>query len=223
MNLKLPLPDLSNSVCSECRPIVEALHKIIELQAQEIVELKNRVEVLEDEIRELKKLSKKPKFKPSGMEKATEPDEDKDNNDETGSSKKRSCNRHRKQSKTDSLKIHHKEVVQPVEPLPKGSRFKGYRKFVVQDIKIESFNTLYRLAHYRLPDGSTRTGKLPNALNGQHFGNELRSYVLYQYHHCQVTQPLLCEQLRDWGVDISSGQLNQILQQGHEWLSSRKR
>ena len=222
MNLKLPLPDLSNSVCSECRPIVEALHKIIELQAQEIVELKNRVEVLEDEIRELKKLSKKPKFKPSGMEKATEPDEDKDNNDETGSSKKRSCNRHRKQSKTDSLKIHHKEVVQPVEPLPKGSRFKGYRKFVVQDIKIESFNTLYRLAHYRLPDGSTRTGKLPNALNGQHFGNELRSYVLYQYHHCQVTQPLLCEQLRDWGVDISSGQLNQILQQGHDGFHQEK-
>ncbi|MBE8167060.1 MAG: hypothetical protein HAW66_01665, partial [Shewanella sp.] len=70
LNLKLPLPDFSNSVCPECRPTVVALQKIIELQAQEIVELKNRVEVLEDEIRELKKLSKKPKFKPSGMEKA---------------------------------------------------------------------------------------------------------------------------------------------------------
>ena len=115
-----------------------------------------------------------------------------------------------------------KKIVQPVEPLPEGARFKGYREFVVQDMKIESFNTLYRLAHYQLPDGSTLTGKLPNELNGQHFGNELRSYVLYQYHHCQVTQPLLCEQLRDWGVDISSGQLNQILQQGHDIFHQEK-
>ncbi|KAA0445398.1 MAG: hypothetical protein FXV79_06040 [Candidatus Thioglobus sp.] len=218
--MKLPLPDFPNSACSECRPTVEALQQIIELHAQEVVEFKNRVTVLENEIRELKKLSKKPKFKPSGMEQATEPNKDKDDDNDSG--KKRPSKRQGKRSKTDALKIHHKEVVQPVEHLPEGARFKGYREFVVQDIKIESFNTLYRLAHYILPDGSTLTGKLPNALNGQHFGNELRGYVLYQYHHCQVTQPLLCEQLRDWGVDISSGQLNQILQQGHEGFHQEK-
>ena len=221
--MKIPLPDLTDSVCSACRPIVEALQKIIEPQAQEIVELKNRVEVMEAEIRELKKLSKKPKFKPSGMEKGTEPDEDKgDNNDEKGSGKKRSGRQQGQRSKTASVKIHHEEVVQPIESLPAGARLKGYRKFVVQDMKIASFNTLYRLAHYLLPDGSTLTGKLPKALNEQHFGNELRSYVLYQYHHCQVTQQLLCEQLRDWGVDISSGQLNRILQQGHENFHQEK-
>ncbi|MCP4986692.1 MAG: hypothetical protein GY928_11745 [Colwellia sp.] len=55
-NLKIPLPDLTYSVCSACRPIVEALQKIIELQAQKIVVLKNRVEVMEAEILELKKL-----------------------------------------------------------------------------------------------------------------------------------------------------------------------
>ncbi|MCL1080039.1 hypothetical protein D5R81_18475 [Parashewanella spongiae] len=89
--MKLPLPDFSNSVCSKCRPIVEALQQIIELQAQEIVELKNQVEILEDEMRELKKLSKKPKFKPSGMDKGTDPDEDQNkDDDDTGSDKKRS-------------------------------------------------------------------------------------------------------------------------------------
>ena len=44
-----------------------------------------------------------------------------------------------------------------------------------------------------------------------HSSPELRSYILYQYHHCQVTQPLLLEQLWEWNVDISSGQLNRIL------------
>ncbi|WP_133372244.1 hypothetical protein [Parashewanella spongiae] len=174
--MKLPLPDLSISVCSECRPIVEALQKIIELQAPEIVELKNQVEILEDEMRELKKLSKKPKFKPSGMDKGTDPDEDQNkDDDDIGSGKKRSSNQGKgKRSKTASLSIHHKKIIQPVEPLPKGARFKGYREFVVQDMKIESYNTLYRLAHYQLPDGSTLTGKLPKELNGQHFGKRVK-------------------------------------------------
>ena len=35
--------------------------------------------------------------------------------------------------------------------------------------------------------------------------------MLYQHHHCQTTQPLLLEQLRQWGIEISSGQVNQLL------------
>ncbi len=157
------------------------------------------------------------------MEKNTEPNEDKDDNDdEKGPGKKRSGRQQGQRSKTASVKIHNEEIIQAIAPLPEGARLKGYREFVVQDMKIASFNTLYRLAHYLLPDGSTLTGKLPKGLKGQHFGHELRSYILYQYHHCQVTQPLLCEQLRDWGVDISSGQLNRILQQGHENFHQEK-
>ena len=51
-------------------------------------------------------------------------------------------------------------------------------------------------------------------LNGSHFGPRLRELVLYQHHHCQVTQPLLHEQLREWGVDISVGQVDALLS-GH--------
>lgn len=40
------------------------------------------------------------------------------------------------------------------------------------------------------------------------------SYVLYQHHHCLVTQPLLHEQLREWGIDISAGQIDALLQNG---------
>ena len=51
MVLKLKIPDLSDSVCPECRPVVEALQQII-------VELSERVQILEDEIKELKKSEK---------------------------------------------------------------------------------------------------------------------------------------------------------------------
>jgi hypothetical protein len=54
------------------------------------------------------------------------------------------------------------------------------------------------------------------ALKGRHFGPKLLSYILYQHHHYQTTQPLLHEQLREWGIDISSGQINQLLLSGKE-------
>jgi len=118
--------------------------------------------------------------------------------------------------------IHSDKIIEPDKPLPSGSRFKGYRDFIVQELDISSCNTRYRLAYYQLPDGSTVTATLPSGLQGNHFGNHLRSYILYQYHQCQVTQPLLLVQLREWGVDISSGQLNHILTEKHEYFHTEK-
>jgi hypothetical protein len=82
---------------------------------------------------------------------------------------------------------------------------------VIQDIKFEAFNTCYRLAQYQTPDGSYVSGQLPEGLSGCHFGNDLISFILYQYHHQHVTQPLLLKQLLDLGVDISSGRLSQFI------------
>jgi hypothetical protein len=109
-------------------------------------------------------------------------------------------------------KIDCEEIIEPAGRIPRGSRFKGYRDFVVQDLMIGSRNTRYRLARWQTPDGKTLTVQLPRAVAGSHFGATLVSYVLYQHHHCHVTQPLLCEQLREWGIEISSGQLNALLQ-----------
>ena len=52
---------------------------------------------------------------------------------------------------------------------------------------------------------------MPDSVQDSHFGPTLKSYIIYQHHHCQVTQPLLLEQLREWGVDISSGQIDAVL------------
>ncbi len=56
-----------------------------------------------------------------------------------------------------------------------------------------------------------------------HFGSTLRSYLLYQYHHCHVTQPLLLEQMHEWGIDISAGQLNRILVEDKDSYHAEKR
>lgn len=50
----------------------------------------------------------------------------------------------------------------------------------------------------------------------------LLSFILQQYYHGHVTQPLLLEELLDWGVDISSGQISRILTEGKEDFHKEK-
>ncbi len=55
-----------------------------------------------------------------------------------------------------------------------------------------------------------------------HFGAGLSSYVLYQHHHNGVTQPLIHEELLDLGIDISTGQIDRLLTEGHEQFHEEK-
>lgn len=173
---------------------------------------------LKDEVAILKGEKKRPIFKPSRMH------EDAGKADHEAPAQGQQAKRagSHKKSKTVQLKIDCDCIIEPTEPVPPGSRFKGYRDFTVQDIVITPKNTRYRLAHWQTPDGRHLAGKLPKALQGCHFGPELVSYMLYQHHHCHVTQPLLHEQLREWGIDISSGQINALLQQGKARFHAEK-
>jgi len=182
--------------------LAEQFAQKIQLQNEEIAQLKDEINILKGE-------KKRPVFKPSKLDKQTDKqnqskDSDQDNNKPP--KKKRA-----KKSKTAQLTIHQEKVIKPDALIPEGSRFKGYRDFIVQDLHIEVRNIRYRLERWDTPDNKTLTGRLPNSVNHQHFGLRLISYILYQYHHCQTTQPLLLEQLREWGIDISAGQINQLL------------
>lgn len=178
---------------------------------------KERLARLTDEVAILKGEKKRPVFKPSRM------NEDAGKADsataEAASTKRPGS---QKKNKTETLHIDRECVIEPAEAIPTGSRFKGYRDFVVQDILITPLNTRYRLAHWQTPDGKNLTGQLPASLRGGHFGPALVSYILFQHHHCLVTQPLLHEQLREWGIDISAGQIDALLQNDTEPFHQEK-
>jgi len=188
--------------------LTEQLIERVQQQDEEIALLKDEINILKGE-------KKRPVFKGSKLDKNT-----KSNHSSKTSSKKRPGSGKRK--KTQKLVIHEDKVIKPDAPLPPGSRFKGYRDFVVQDLNIESHNIRYRLEHWVTPQNESVNGQLPDSLSNQHFGPQLISYILYQYHHCQTTQPLLLEQLREWGIDISSGQINQILLQRQDAFHAEK-
>ncbi len=203
--------NLPNIPEEEQTPLIKSLLGIVEQLAEKVQLQEEEIQQLKDEISVLKGEKKRPTFKPSKMDQ--EAGKDKDEKDEGKAAGKDGGKRSgsEKKHKTPQLKIHDEKVCKPSEPIPAGSRFKGYRNFVVQDLVIRAHNTRYRLERWETPDGETLAGRLPESLEGRHFGPELVSYVLYQHHHCQVTQPLLLEQLREWGIDISSGTINDLL------------
>jgi len=206
------LPDIPEQ---EQTPVVKSLLVLIEQLIEKVQQQDEQIALLKDEINILKGEKKRPVFKPSKLDKETDTDQKPDSE-----SKKQSGSR--KKKKNIHLVIHKDKIIKPTGDIPEGSILKGHKQFIVQDVKISSHNTRYLLEHWVTPDNKSIIGKLPSSLNNQHFGPELMRYIVYQYHHCQVTQPLLLEQLHEWNVDISSGQINRLLLEGKDTFHQEK-
>lgn len=204
VRLLLSIIEQQQTLTGQLQSQVKQLQLLSEQQQESILQQQQRIEVLEAEVARLKKLPKKPKIRPSTLPK----DDDDDGPGAPGQGGDKVSGKPRKRKK--KLIIHHTQVIKP-ENLPTGSRLLGYENYTVQDLLIQPDNTCYRLARYLTADGKRLIGVLPEELQGQHFGTTLRSYILYQHHHQRVTQPLILQQLTEWGIAISSGQISHIL------------
>jgi len=172
-------------------PLMAELLELIQLQREEI-------QFLRDEIARLKGQKPRPNIKPSRLE--------------TGSKRNKTKKRKKrpKKSKTKKIEIHEVVSLKP-DSLPEGSKLKDYQEYIVQDIVLGNWNTSYRRQRWQTPSGEYVLGQLPEHVTGSHFGSTLTAFVLYQYHGCHVTQPLIKEQLHELGVNISTGQINNII------------
>jgi len=221
--MPIPLPDVPEADRS---PLVQRLLEIIHLQQDRIRQLEDqvrlqqdrlqqlqeRVHQLEDEIARLKGLTTRPRIAPSALETPPRPPRD-PRAKRPGSAKR---------SKTAQLTITD-EVVIPLAHRPEGAVFKGYEDFVVQDLVLRPRVILYRREHWQTSEGQSLVAPLPDAVvPGSHYGPDLICFILHQYHHQHVTQPLLLEQLRQLGIDISAGQLNRILTEGKDVFHREK-
>lgn len=204
------IPSVPEIPESEMTPLVRTLMLIIQQQATTIAQLNGQIQQLKNEIAILKKGNQKPKVPPSTLEKPPPP-----NSSESG---KRPGSA--KRCKTKDLLIHNVQRIAP-EIIPEGAIFKDLHSYVVQDLVIENCNTKYLIERWKGQDGSYIVGKLPEGISG-HFSATLTSFILYQYYGALVTRPRLLKQLRDFGIDISKGQLENILTHAKESFHAEK-
>jgi hypothetical protein len=207
--MRLLVPDIPEA---ERTPLVLQLLEIIALQQDRIQRLEERTQQLEDEIARLKGLKARPRIVPSTLESPPRPPRDPEAK-RPGSAKR---------SKTAQLTIT-EVIVIPLPDVPPDATFKGYEDFVVQDLILQPRVIRYRCERWLTPDGKSVVAPLPaDVLPGCHFGPDLICFILHQYHHQHVTQPLLLEQLRQLGMDISSGELSRILTEGKDAFHQEK-
>jgi Transposase IS66 family len=210
--MKMELPEIRPE---DRTPLVEALLGIIRRLADHVGKLEATVQELRDENAKLKGQKPRPKIRPSLL---NTPAQYKDG---TGQGQRRGKPT---RPKTSELTIHATVQLFPSN-LPVGATFKAFESYVVQELKVESVNTKYLRARYDLPSGGSVLAPFPAGIlpveNG-HFGANLIAYLLDQYHQAHVTEPLLLEQLWEYGIDMSAGQLHHILTENREPFHQEK-
>jgi hypothetical protein len=176
------------------RLLVTDLAGKIDRLEQEVERLRLDNQALKDEIARLKNLPPRPPFKPSGMEKATQP--------RPAGSGRRSG----RGAKRDRVT---REVTLRVEA-PSGSRFKGYKTVVRRDLVLAAEVVRYKRERWVTPEGQTIIAPLPVGVTVG-FGPGVRRFCLALHTQGQVTTERLTDLLNGIGLAISKRQVVRLL------------
>src|SRR3954454_12153365 len=180
-----PLPDLDAlSADGLKRLVVPLLARVAALEEE------NRR--LREENARLKKLPKRPRLAPGGMDRAA------------GARRRRRTGRGGGRTPPAT-----EERVLTVAA-PPGSRRKGYEPYTVQDLVLAPRVIRYRRERWVTPDGHELVAPLPPGGAG-HLGPGVVRFALMQHVQGQVTVERLLAQLRALGVRIAKGQLVALL------------
>ena len=179
--------------------LLQAQSGVIQEQAEQIVALKQTVQALKDEITRLTKTPKRPKFRPGGGDskgRSGAPGN-------AGGSNAASTNKMAPQKTQQEVRV-------PAMGVPEGSRFKGYQTYVVQELEVIPKDITYKLEVWQSPDGTVVRASLPPEVQGSHFGHQLRALV-HNLYALGMTEPGLFDLLKGSGIEISEGQVHNIL------------
>src|SRR5271157_1332620 len=185
--------------------LVENLYATVQEQAEEIQRLR-------DENNRLKGEQGKPDIKPNKA--ATHLSSEKE---------RRESRPHHKASKQAQIRIDRVELLKGEhELLPQDAQFKGYEEVIVQDIDVRTENIKFRKEKYYSP-GHKRTylAQLPAGYAGQ-FGPGVRAWVLALYYAGGMSEPKLLELLQTVGLQISAGQLSDLLIKDQEQFHAER-
>jgi Transposase IS66 family len=188
------------------RQVVIALMNLMEKQQTQLQQQAEEIQRLRDEVNRLKGEQGKPKIK------GNKPSTDLSSEKQRRESKPRHSSSKQARIKIDrevTVKVDH-------EQLPADAVFKGYQVVVTQDIIFRTENTLFRKEkYYSKSHQQTYLAELPAGYHGQ-FGPGVRAWVLTLYHEGGMSEPKILEVLQTVGLQISAGQISDLLIKGQE-------
>jgi hypothetical protein len=198
--------DLSRIQDEQTCELVVRLMNLIEQQATIIRELQTKNQELRDEINRFKGEQGKPNNKGNKRK----PDAPQNHSSEK--ERQRKTLERGKKGKKAEIKIDREEVVKvSAEVLPEDAEFKGYVDVVVQDIVLKTDNVLFRKEKYYSPAArQSYVAELPPGYSGQ-YGPGVQALALVMYFGMQASEPKIHEFFANVGVEISEGQVSNLL------------
>ncbi len=186
------------------RRCIIGLLNIVQQQAQRIAQLEEENRRLKDEIARLKGEQGRPDIRP--------------NKPAAGTGTNHSSEKRRKDKKP---RVPHHKTIEvdrtvpcPVDPaaLPEDAVYKGTETTVVQDVIFRRDNVAFEREKYWSPSlNKTFLGPLPQGYERYRFGPGVRSLVVVLYYVTGGSEPKILELLASRGVQMSSGELSDLL------------
>ncbi len=192
------------------REVVKRLLNTIEQLSGAVQELRAENQRLRDENNRLKGEQGKPNIK--GNKSGGVPPLDHSSEQERHKRRQR----HKKSKKTD-VHIDREEVLKvDAVRLPADAEYKGWEAVVVQDLQLHPNNVrFYKEKYYSASQHKTYLAELPPGYAGQ-FGPGIKSLVLTLYFGVGTSEPKIEEFLKNMGVQISKGEVSNLLIQKQE-------
>lgn len=196
--------DLQGIQEEKARVLIHQLLNLIEQQASELREARAEIQRLRDEVNRLKGEQGQPKIKGTTPKPAP--------SDHSSEAERHKSRPRHKGSKKATIVID-REAVLKVEPalLPADAEFKGYADVVVQDIQLKTDNVLFhKEKYYAASTGHSYLAELPRGYVGQ-FGPGVQALTLSLYYGLQTSEPKIREFFENVGLQISDGEISNLL------------
>jgi hypothetical protein len=207
--------DLSNIQDENARQLISRLLNLVEVLSADLRDTQAENQRLRDEINRLKGEQGKPKIKANTPKPPRV--------DYSSEKERRKPKAHQKRAKKATLEIHREQTLEVDKAsLPVDAEFKGYEDVVVQDLVFRADNVCFHKEKYWADSTSqTYLAPLPLGYEGQ-FGPGIKALSLTLYFGGKMSEPEILGLYQNIGVQISAGQLSNLLIKRQEEFHAEK-